>query len=148
MLVGILSRQNVAKTVALSATYAGKKLQILVENQGRINHNVMNDFKGLGNVEFDGKTLETWTITGFPLSDIHQIEDLIRESDGNDLSNDHTNRKSDISNGGPIIYHATFNIDQTPIYDTYINPMGWGKVIKITLFYSTKKNTLFALLTK
>lgn len=133
MLVGILSRQNVAKTIALSAAYAGKTLQILVENQGRINQNVMNDFKGLGDVTLDGKMLENWTITGFPLSDASQIDDLIRESDDNDINlNDYSNHLSqfntDVLRSGPIIYHATFNVDQATIYDTYLNPLGWGKV--------------------
>lgn len=133
MLVGILSRQNVAKTIALSAAYAGKTLQILVENQGRINQNVMNDFKGLGDVKIDDKMLENWTMTGFPLSDASQIDDLIRESDDNDISlNDYSIQLSyintDVLNNGPIIYHANFTVDQATIYDTYLNPQGWGKV--------------------
>lgn len=132
-MVGILSRQNVAKTIALGAAYAGKTLQILVENQGRINQNVMNDFKGLGDVKLDGKMLENWKITGFPLSDASRIDDLIRESDDNDISsNDYSNHLShfntDVLNSGPIIYHATFNVDQATIHDTYLNPLGWGKV--------------------
>lgn len=132
-MIGILSRQNVAKTIALSAAYAGKTLQILVENQGRINQNVMNDFKGLGDVKLDDKMLENWTITGFPLSDASRIDDLIRESDDNDINpNDYSNHLSQFNSGvlnsGPIIYHATFNIDQATIHDTYLNPQGWGKV--------------------
>lgn len=126
-MIGILSRQNVATTIALTAAYAGKKIQILVENQGRINQNVMNDFKGLGDVKLDDKMLENWTITGFPLSNVQQLEDLIRESDGKDVSSSN----SDILYGGPIIYHATFNIDQATIHDTYVNPTGWGKVMNI-----------------
>lgn len=139
MVVGILSRENLATTVALSAAYAGKTLQILVENQGRINFNVMNDFKGLGPVKINGQSLENWTITGFPLDDVGQIVDLIRESIGNDI-NDHSNRlssfSSDILNGGPIIYHTTFAIDRDEIHDTYIDSSGWGKVC---LFYHIGK---------
>lgn len=131
MVVGILSRENIVTTVALSAAYAGRTLQILVESQGRINYNVMNDFKGLGPIKINGQSLENWTITGFSLDDVSQIEDLIRESIGNDI-NDHSNRlssfSSEILNGGPIIYHATFDIDRDEIYDTYINTSGWGKV--------------------
>lgn len=131
MVVGILSRENVATTVALSAAYAGKTLQILVENQGRINYNVMNDFKGLGPVKINGQSLENWTITGFPLDDVSQIEDLIRESIANDIA-EHSSRisgfSSDILNAGPIIYQATFDIDRDEILDTYVNPSGWGKV--------------------
>lgn len=90
----------------------------------------MNDFKGLFNVTLDGNVLENWTITGFPLSDAQQIEDLIHESD---RSNNHTNHRtkfdSDILTDGPVIYHGVFNIDEdNQIYDTYLNPFGWGKV--------------------
>lgn len=131
MLVGILSRQNVAKTIALSAAYGGKTLQILVENQGRINQNVMNDFKGLFNVKLDNNVLTNWTITGFPLSDARPIENLIRESDAStDYMNPIAKFESDILYNGPVIYHATFNIDRDEIHDTYINPIGWGKVNK------------------
>lgn len=147
-MVGILSRQNVAKTIALSASYANKTLQILVENQGRINHNVMNDFKGLGDVKLDNKMLENWTLTGFPLSDASQIDDLISESDDNDINlNDYSHHlshfNSDVLISGPIIYHATFNVDQTKIHDTYLNPQKWGKVNKHFIIYCFVENKEF-----
>lgn len=44
VLVGILSRENALDTLPLRAG-VGKKLQILVENQGRINFNNTNDQK-------------------------------------------------------------------------------------------------------
>lgn len=121
-MVGILSRETVATTLTLSAAYAGKTIRILVENQGRINFNVMNDFKGLGDVKLDGRALENWDTTGFPLDDVNQLEKLIRESDGNDINGETSN----ILHNGPIIYHATFNVDR--IADTYIDTTGWGKV--------------------
>lgn len=43
-LVGILSRENDIDSMPLNGG-RGQKLQILVENQGRINFNVFNDFK-------------------------------------------------------------------------------------------------------
>lgn len=70
---------------SLSKRYT--QLQFLVENQGRINQNVMNDFKGLFNVELDDKMLKNWTITGFPLSEAREIKELIRESNSNNHSN-------------------------------------------------------------
>lgn len=130
----MLSRQNVAKTIALSAVYAGKKLKILVENQGRINQNVMNDFKGLFNVKLDDNLITNWTITGFPLSDARPIESLIRESHGSTSYMLHIAKfESNILYNGPVIYHATFNIEQNEIYDTYINPIGWGKVMNAAM---------------
>lgn len=43
-LVGVLSRENAIKSLPLHSA-AGRRLKILVENQGRINFNVFNDFK-------------------------------------------------------------------------------------------------------
>lgn len=43
-LVGILSRENKIDSLPINAAQ-GQKLQILVENQGRINFNVFDDFK-------------------------------------------------------------------------------------------------------
>lgn len=133
MVVGILSRENQALSIPLSAAYSGKTIQILVENQGRINYNVANDFKGLGDVLLNNQTLQNWTITGFPLEDVGEIEDLILENFGNDV-NGHdqfgrsTKFSSDILNNGPIIYHTAFDINAAEIYDTYVDPTGWGKV--------------------
>lgn len=63
-------------------------------------------------------------MTGFPLEDVSQIENLVAESIEN---SSHFN--SDILINGPQIYHATFDINASnEIHDTYINPQGWGKV--------------------
>lgn len=42
--VGALSRENYINTMPISAGY-GSKLEILVENQGRINFDIANDYK-------------------------------------------------------------------------------------------------------
>jgi beta-galactosidase len=43
-IVGVLSRENLVKSLPISAG-SGSKLQILVENQGRINFQIADDFK-------------------------------------------------------------------------------------------------------
>lgn len=148
MVVGILSRENLATSIALNAGFAGKTLQILVENQGRINYNVANDFKGLGEVLFNGQALQNWTLTGFPLDDGNQIEDLISEYIGNDV-NDNSGRissfSSDILQSGPIIFHTTFDIDADEIYDTYVNPVGWGKVRLSIFTHGINQHSIFDL---
>lgn len=49
-LIGILSRENAVETLPLiKTTKSERKLQILVENQGRINFNVFDDFKVYNN---------------------------------------------------------------------------------------------------
>lgn len=110
----------------------------------------MNDFKGLGPVKINDQSLESWTITGFPLSDAGQIEDLIRESSDNDINfNDYSNHlthlSTDVLYSGPIVYHATFNIDdKTTIHDTYLDPRGWGKVLKTIIICVIQNNQVFS----
>lgn len=56
--VGVLSRANNIYSLPLSLGM-GKKLQVFVENEGRINYGVPNDFKGiLGNVTFGDTVLK------------------------------------------------------------------------------------------
>lgn len=132
MVVGILSRENLANAMAINAAASGKKIQILVENQGRINYNVANDFKGiLSAVRINDAILKNWTITGFPLEDVNQIERFVSEVIKDDSNDCQTSQfSSDILMTGPKIFHATFDIDVTEIHDTYINTNGWGKVCK------------------
>lgn len=128
--VGYLSRQNQAHQIALNGGYSGKTLQILVENQGRVNYHIANDFKGImSDVNLNNVALKNWTISGFPLEDVGAIENLIAENIGNEIE-DHAHHaySSDILTRGPVIYHATFHIDAPEIHDTYFNPEGWGKV--------------------
>jgi len=42
--IGVLSRENYISTLPLSADY-GSKLSLLVENQGRINFQIADDYK-------------------------------------------------------------------------------------------------------
>ncbi|PNF39271.1 hypothetical protein B7P43_G16708 [Cryptotermes secundus] len=71
---GILSRSEKITSMPLSVS-EGTKIQVLVENQGRINYGSMiNDFKGLvTNATLGGEVLEDWIITGFPLHDISRL---------------------------------------------------------------------------
>lgn len=138
-MVGILSRENLATTLALNGGFSGRTLQILVENQGRINYNVANDFKGIiGDVLVNSAALTNWTISGFPLDDVNQIQGLINESSGNEINENAarmTKFTSNIMQNGPIIFHASFDIEKDEIHDTYVNTTGWGKV-GITMFNS------------
>lgn len=134
MVIGILSRQNLVLSVSLNAGFVGQPLQILVENQGRINYNIANDFKGLGEVKLNNQTLLNWTLTGFPLENGTEIEDLINEINhiGNDIHDYSISKSHSVPPfSGPMIFHATFDIDADEIYDTYVNTMGWGKVYTI-----------------
>lgn len=103
-----------------------------MENQGRINFNVANDFKGiLGDVRLNGAPLYNWTITGYPLDNYEDIANLLLESR---VLNQYQSR-CDKSNRallreGPTVFSAKFDIalNENEIQDTYLNPIGWAKV--------------------
>jgi beta-galactosidase len=147
--VGALSRENYINTLPISAGY-GSKLSILVENQGRINFQIADDYKVcnlifilspdhysiylqgiLGSVRvqiFDPdvvryQTLRDWTITGFPFENHVDIESLIR------LTTDEYQVSEDgFLHDGPVVFHGEFEISQfQEVHDTYWDPSGWGK---------------------
>lgn len=124
-LIGILSRENAINSLPI-VLKSGKKLQILVENQGRINYHIPNDFKGLlGHAHFGGVHLEDFTMTGFPFDNYTKIEKLISKYNLTERNNHFS-----IENG-PVLLHGEFRLNENDIYDTYLDPTGWGKVSKI-----------------
>lgn len=127
-LVGVLSRENVIKSIPLNRGNAGRKLSILVENQGRINFQENFDLKGIvGNVTlqvFDEpyyQELSDWTITGYPFEDYSQIEEFITV----EASNTFELPKNGLLKEGPVIFHGTLTIDE--VTDTWWHVKGWGK---------------------
>jgi beta-galactosidase len=130
-LAGVLSRENGIKSFPLNKGSAGKKLQILVENQGRINFQENFDFKGiLGNVTlqiFDEpyyEEISDWTITGYPFEDFSQIENFIASEAGSNYELP----KNGWLKEGPVLFHGTLNIDNTEeVADTWWHVKGWGK---------------------
>lgn len=127
-LVGTLSRENRIYSLPLSNGW-GHKLQILVENQGRINFNVADDTKGiLGTVsiqKLDGEKLPltNWNSTAFPL-DTMNIEKLVEKYTSRNVM-PLNSQSSPILRNGPVVYHGEFTVSD--LGDTYLNPTGWGK---------------------
>lgn len=128
-LVGVLSRENVIKSLPLNTDSAGKKLSILVENQGRINFQENFDFKGiLGNVTlqtFDAPyytELSDWTITGFPFEDCIDVENYIES----EINNIYMLPKNGHLKEGPVIFYGVLPIENEPT-DTWWHVRGWGK---------------------
>ena len=82
------------------------KLQLLVENLGRINtgYNIP-DQKGMGDVKIDGKVINSWTMYTLPLSNLDKLK-FVKEKAGLE----------------PVFYRGTFEVSE--IGDTYINPTG------------------------
>lgn len=129
-LIGILSRENLIKSLPLLKGNAGKKLQILVENQGRINFQENFDLKGiLGNVTlqiFDFpyyQELSDWTITGYPFEDYSQIRNFIGAND-----NIYQLSKNGKLINGPVIFEASLDISaDDEVADTWWDCREWGK---------------------
>ncbi len=91
-------------------------LEIMIENQGRINYGHMNDAKGLvNNVTIDGVILENWTVFH-----VDNPPNVYRE-----LTNDET-----ATNVIPAFFKGTvpsLPSGQAP-QDTYLLLKGWTKV--------------------
>ncbi|XP_055296881.1 beta-galactosidase-like [Sitodiplosis mosellana] len=125
--IGVLSRENLANSLAINAGF-GKMLQILVENQGRINFEIANDFKGIiGDVLLNNVTLNNWNITGFPFENATQIDELIATVDRDSEINGIKGRSFENLRSGPMVFSGTFDIDEDEIADTFVNPIKWGK---------------------
>lgn len=123
-----MSRENLANSLPISSGI-GNRLQIFVENQGRINFKIANDTKGIiGDVLYNNAPLLNWTITGYPFEDTRKLnlfaamEPQHRETENSLIIGD-DGRISE-----PAIFDGTFALDETQIFDTFINTAGWGKV--------------------
>lgn len=124
--IGILSRENGIFSLPISAGI-GSILQILVENQGRINFNIADDLKGvIGNISLNDKPIFKWNTTGFPLDDSSKFNYLNGCEDCEYKEKSNAERLS----SGPVIFRGSFNLNAIDIHDTYINPAKWGKVTK------------------
>ncbi|XP_053680803.1 beta-galactosidase-like [Anopheles nili] len=127
-LVGTLARENAIDSLPLTAGF-GTELAILVENQGRINFDILDDYKGiLGNVTIQTfaepytMALEQWKITGYPFDDYSKVQrfvDTVSGGAGGDSRG--------LALYGPVVLKAAFDVSTTQIQDTYINMDGWGK---------------------
>lgn len=129
--VGILSRETLAESLPISAGF-GRVLQILVENQGRNNFELHeNDFKGIvGDALLNEQALKNWNITGFPFeSFLENLDELLTRVE----QDPYVSRTSEYLINGPVIFEGTFDINEVNLYDTYIDPSGWGKVEYIFL---------------
>lgn len=129
----MLSRENKIAEIPITSGL-GDRLQILVENQGRINFNIPNDFKGiLGDVTINGDTIYNWTMTGFPMDNYQDIQTVIDYQLNQTAPITMPNRA--LLKTGPTMFYGTFDVNASaPIYDTYLDPTNWGKV-RLLLYY-------------
>ena len=119
-LQGILSRQ-VSSELPISIKH-GDKLEILVENQGRVNHdNAINEVKGIdGKVFLGGKILSDWSHYRIPLHETEVIQKLSNRSCLNAPD------KAWV----PSFFKGTLNIEgNSSLVDTFLSLKGWRKGI-------------------
>lgn len=110
--LGTLDRRLNQETLTLSASNKEQKLDILVENMGRINFGpyLLQNNKGIiGKVELDHQTIENWKIYSLPFDSTKTIT----------FSNKNSNLET------PIIKKGNFNLSKTR--DTYLDLSNWGK---------------------
>lgn len=109
--IGILDRRLNQDSLQIQAA-ANDRLDILVENMGRINygHELVNNLKGItGDVELDGQALTGWKMYSLPFQDIKGVR-----------------FKKDLPAGnGPVLRKGSFTL--TKAGDTFVDMRAWGK---------------------
>lgn len=111
--VGILNRMLDQDSLEITAP-AGSRLDILVENLGRINygHEMVYNRKGIiGDVTFGGKTLSGWDMYSLPFKNVKGIHFASGA------------QQKEV----PVIYKGTFRLKSAG--DTFLDMREWGKGI-------------------
>ncbi|XP_058801911.1 uncharacterized protein LOC131670377 [Phymastichus coffea] len=113
---GVMNRMD--KSYTLPLAFTGRKLQILVENLGRVNYGDIDteDFKGIFDVSANNITITSWDVTGFKLNSVTD----------NFFSQKKTAGQIGKLSQGPQFLVGYFDISGKPL-DTYLNTEGWGK---------------------
>jgi beta-galactosidase len=109
--VGTLDRRLHQHTLTLDVPAGGGRLDILVENDGRINYGprLPDNRQGiLGDVTFAGTPLAGWEIFPLPLTDVSRVP-----------------FRAGTSTSTPALYRGTFSV--TRLGDTFLDLRGWGK---------------------
>ncbi|XP_064554133.1 beta-galactosidase [Drosophila montana] len=128
-LVGTLSREARIYSLPLSKGW-GSTLQLLVENQGRVNYDRANDTKGIfGQVTLQlhnggALPLDNWTTTGYPL-EAYTVEAWRQKQTEMNAALEPTIAQQRLLRSGPILYTGSFQVSE--VGDTYLNVAGWGK---------------------
>jgi beta-galactosidase len=109
---GVLDRRHNQDSIELVLPAGKVKLDILVENLGRINFGpyLLKNKKGITeNVKFDGKEIYNWKMYSFPFSQV----------------NSGTIYKEKTSGNTPVLRRGAFSLSK--VADTYLDMRKWGK---------------------
>ncbi|MFD0713459.1 beta-galactosidase family protein [Paenibacillus sp. GCM10027626] len=114
--VGTVERWN-AQPLELPIGEGGARLDILVENMGRVNYGPqLKDYKGITEgVRLNNQFLFDWTIRSLALSDVSQLRFAASEP----------GEVKEMNAAGPVFYKGVFTAEQTA--DTFIRLDGWVK---------------------
>ncbi|XP_059090616.1 beta-galactosidase-like [Tigriopus californicus] len=134
--VGILSRGEDCLTFPISVR-KGDRLQLLVENQGRIGYGAYaKDFKGItSNVTLAGHALQDWSMFTMPLDDGPTLDNQLKrlqalqKTDPKFAQDTLTSFKEAVNNGQGGFWRGTFKIpcSETIANETFLNLPGWSK---------------------
>lgn len=111
--VGALDRRLKQDSISINDIPRNATLDILVENNGRINYGpyLTNNRKGiLGRVVLNGSELDNWRIYSLPFNEIKNLKFASRKKAGDDK---------------PSFYKGEFTLDK--IADTYLDLRSFGK---------------------
>ncbi|MCX6285315.1 MAG: beta-galactosidase [Bacteroidetes bacterium] len=109
--IAVLDRRLRQDSLELDVPEGGARLDILLENNGRINYGYyLNDNKqGItGKVTFKGKDLKSWKMYGFPMRNVNNLK--------------FTSHKT---TDGPVYRKGVFIVNDPG--DTYADLRNWGK---------------------
>jgi beta-galactosidase len=110
--MGILDRRNAQDSLSISLPRGKVTLDILVENQGRINFgpNLLKNKKGItASVSFAGTEVKNWTMYKLPFHTVNQLKF----------------KKAYKADQSPVVRKGTFTLNT--IADTYLDMQKWGK---------------------
>lgn len=116
--IGVLSRENAINTLAFSSNH-GDKLQLVVEDQGRVNYGTLDTWKGIKGVTIEGQNVLNWNSTACPLDDGRKITELVLSVP--------THRKRAALVRGPTFFATEFILNATQLLDTFADVGGWSK---------------------
>ena len=108
--IGTLDRRLRQDSLALAVPAGGARLEVLVENTGRVNFGpqLVRDWKGLGGrVTFAGREVTGWEMVRYPLAGLGGLRFGRQETTG------------------PSFHRGVFTLDA--VGDTWLDLRGWGK---------------------
>lgn len=112
-LVGSVDRRNRQNKIKISVKEVPARLEILVENVGRVNYggDIQNNLKGITEkVLLNGKELKGWTVSPLPLYKAKVSTFRWRHQ---------------TISSQPAFFKGTFRLDK--VGDTFLDTRGWGK---------------------